>query len=237
MHIGRMHEGLGDPVEKGDPNQAEKYYSSDPNRQNKSRKYPFNRNGSNLHSTKYEVTDRDNESLGETIDYVYRFLTEIEEKKYKMSEINRITNKHNSSAIPGWVPAVNYVHPPTMNTMGAWLLHIMRNIHSSPFPQKYSDPINISSSKDANEKTPKVSFPSNDKHKEKKQQSDLTDHSIHSGNNTSEEDASLYARWVIKRDMYGNIIDAYKYYKEPIHELLDDAKENAKYFTFVTGQN
>jgi hypothetical protein len=237
VHIGRMHKGVGDPVEKGDTNQAEKSFSLDPNRQNMSRKYPFIRNDSNHHSTKYWVTDRDNESVGDIIDYVYHFLTEIEEKRYKMSEINRITNKHNSSAAPGWVPSINYIHPPTINTIGAWLLHIMRNIHSSPFLQTYSHPINISSSKEANEKTPKVSFPGNDKHKEKKQQSDLIGQSIHSENDLSEEDTSLYARWVIKRDMYGNIIDNYKYYKEPIHELLDDAKENAKYFTFAPGQN
>jgi hypothetical protein len=87
VHIGRMHGGLGDPVEKGDPNQAEKSFSSDPNRQNKNRKYPFNRNDSILHSTNHVVTDRANESFGDTIDYVYRFLTEIEEKKYKMGEI------------------------------------------------------------------------------------------------------------------------------------------------------
>jgi hypothetical protein len=80
-----------------------------------------------------------------------------------------------------------------MNTMGAWLLHIMRNIHSSPFPQTYSDPINISSYKEVNEKTPKVSFPGNDKHKDKKQQSDLTGQSIHSGSDASEEDTSFYA--------------------------------------------
>jgi hypothetical protein len=124
-----------------------------------------------------------------------------------------------------------------MNTTEVWLLYIMRNIHSSPSPQAHSDANDTSSSKEGNEKTPKVSFPSSDKHNEKKHYSDLSERSIHSGNDASEEDTSLYARWVIKRDMYGNIIDAYKYYKNPIHELLDDAKENAKYFTFAPGQN
>ena len=71
---------------------------------------------------------------------------------------------------------------------------------------------------------------SNYKHKEKEQHSDLYSY-------TSEEDTSLYARWIIKRDVYGNIVSVSKHYEDPIHELLDDAKENTKYFTFAPGQN
>jgi hypothetical protein len=129
-----------------------------------------------------------------------------------MGEIIRITNKLNSSTIPEGVPSVNYVHPPTMNIMGALLLYKMWNIHLSPSPQTFSDANDTSSSKGASEKTPNISFPSSDKHNEKKHHSDLSERSIYSGNDASEGDTSSYARWVIKRDMYGNIIDAYKYY-------------------------
>jgi hypothetical protein len=220
VHIRRTHEGLGNPMKKGDLNQAEKSLSSDSNRLNKNKEYPFYRNNSNLRSTNYGATDGDKECIGEAIDYVYRFLKEIEEKKYKLGEINRITNKHGSSAIPGGVPPSIPLHEYVSGMAPPYI----RNLHSSPSPQTNSDAINFSNSKEATEKDTKAPYLSNYKHKEKEQHSDL--HSY-----TSEEDTSLYAKWIIKRDAYGNIVSVFKHYEDPIHELLDDAKENAKYFT------
>jgi hypothetical protein len=42
---------------------------------------------------------------------------------------------------------------------------------------------------------------------------------------------------VFKYDMYGNVVDAHKHYKDPWQVALEITKENEKSFAFAPGQN
>jgi hypothetical protein len=82
---------------------------------------------------------------------VYHILTEIEEKRYKMGEIHKIADRHNSSMTPKWVPSMNYDPHAFVNAFQAWLSELLKNYPSSK--QRDSDSTVAASSQQEIKKT------------------------------------------------------------------------------------
>jgi hypothetical protein len=220
VHIRRWHGGLGNPAEKMDPNQAERPFAWDPNRANRNKEYSPNRNFRNRPFVNCAATGRVNESLDDPIEYTYNFLTEFEDKVYKVGEIDRITSKLCSSATTR-LPSIDYVNPSPLNIMGEWLMNILKNNYSTTSVKNRSDTYFTAGPIEESKNTTDSSFLSNGKYR--KHETNSSNHIIHTEDDASEKHSSSNSGWVRKFDMYGNLIDTYRSYGKP--EFLEEGYE------------
>jgi hypothetical protein len=204
VHIGRKH-SFGDPVEKSDSDQAERSFFIHADRNKKK--------GYSQYHNKYRHTEgykrgRRNDDFGDIIDYVYHILTEIEEKRYKMGEIHKIADRHNSSMTPKWVPSTNYDSHAFVNAFQAWLSELLKNYPSSK--QRDSDSTVAASSQQEIKKPSHDLFSSFEK--DNTRQSSSSIHPVSSGDEGSiDKDGWIVEDgWKVKRDMYGNVMSAYR---------------------------
>ena len=222
VHIRRRHGGLGNPPEKMDPNQAERPFAWGPYRANRNKEYSPNRNFRNRPFVNYAATGRINESLEDPIDYTYNFVKEVEDKVYKVGEIDRITSKLGSSATTR-LPSIDYVNPSPLNIMGEWLMNILKNNYSTTSVKNRSDTYFTGSPIEESKNNTNSSFLSNGKYQ--KHESSSSSHLIHAKDDASEKSGSSKSGWVCKFDMYGNLVDAYRAYGKP--EFLEEGYEYA----------
>jgi hypothetical protein len=209
VHI-RRKLGFGEPVEKGRSDQAERPFHFRADKTNK-----YRDNSQNPHDNRYAVgykTGMGNDFFGEMIDYVYRFLTDIEENKYKMGEINKIVDRHNSSMTQKWIPWMNYDRLAVANAFQTWIADTMKNDHSSELRDSEAN-VAASSNQEIKETSHDL-FPIDGEGNA--QQSSSSVHPVSSGNGESVEDEWVEDDgWMVKYDMYGNVVDAHKHYKDP----------------------
>jgi hypothetical protein len=203
VHIRRKH-GFGDPAEKRDSDQADAFYFH-ADKTNKNREHSQDHHDNNRYTIGYK-TGRGNNDFGDIVDYVYRFLTEIEEMRYKMGEINRIADKHNSSMTPKWIPSMNYDRQAFPNAIHAWLSNLTKNNRSAE--QGHSNANAAATSNQEIKKTSHDLFPSDEE--DNTQQLSSSVHPASSG----DQGWIKKEGWKVKYDMYGNVLDAYKCYED-----------------------
>jgi hypothetical protein len=213
VHINRAHSGLGEPVEKGRLGRAEKSLSSDSNNSIAYRKYSPNQSKGSRLSFGYEKVSKVNEKNGDTIDYVYDFLRGFEEKEYKVGEINRIINQHSSPRSPGLMSSINNgtLRPNTntntiIDTARTRPVNSLNNTGSSRLIQTHSTRNSTAGSSEATQKTTDSSFSTSDRYEKLRS-------GLHMGEEISPDPEDPRKRkkekWVIKRNLMGDIIDLY----------------------------
>jgi hypothetical protein len=205
VHIARKH-GTGNPaefkVQAGGP------FSFHPDKANKNREYSQRHPNNNRHTVGYKKTGRGNDDFGAMVDYMYRFLTYFEENLYKMGEIKKITDRQNSSMNPKWIHSMNFDPHAFANAFQGWLSEVMKNDHSSK--QRDSEAAVAASSHQEIEKTPHDLFSRVDK--DNTHQSSSSVHPVSSRDEGSTEEDGWIEEdgWRVKRDMFGDVIDAYR---------------------------
>jgi hypothetical protein len=212
VHIGRKH-GSGDPVEKGDSDQARRPFSFLPYKRNKNGEYSQTPNN-NRYNGGYKTVGNGNDDFGAMIDHMYRLLTYFEENIYKTGEIKRIAHKHNSSMTPKWFPLTNYDPQNFANAFQTWLSEAVKTYHSSK--QRHSDTTVAASSHQEIKKT-SLDLSSNVEKGNTHQSSSSVNpvpskdelesylETLKENGGWKEEDG-----WMVKRDMYGDVRDLRK---------------------------
>ncbi len=121
-----------------------------------------------------------------------------------MGEINKIAGRHNSSMTPKWIHSMNYDRHAFENAMQSWPSDMTKINHSSE--QRHSDANIPASSNEAIEKTSHDRFPSDE---EGNTQQSSSVHPVSSKDEGWNEDGE----WMVKYDMYGNVVDIRKRYE------------------------
>lgn len=204
VHIRRKH-GFGNPVENKDSGQVDAADKTNNNREY-SQRHPNN----SRYTVGYKTTRRGNDNFGDMIDYMYRFLTTFEENIYKTGEIKRIADRYNSSMTPKRFPSTSYDPRAFANAFQAWLLEEMKNYHS--LKQRDSDTRVAASS---NQEIKKTHDPFSSVEKDNTLQSSSYLHPVSSRgggviNDGWKDEWIEEDGWMIKRDMYGNLMSAYR---------------------------
>lgn len=212
VHIGRKH-GSGGPAEKRDSDQAGGPFSFHPIKTNDNRRYSQSHPNNNRYTVGYKTVGRGDDAFGDMVDYMYHLLTYFEENIYKTGEIKRIAGKHNPSMTPKWFPLTNYDPQTFANAFQAWLSEVMKNYQSSK--QRDSDTTAAASSNQEIKKT-SLDLSSNVEKGNTHQSSSSVD-PVSSENTVEsmlrkakENDWKEEDGWMVKRNMYGDVIDVYK---------------------------
>jgi hypothetical protein len=213
VHISRAHSGFGRPVEKGRLGRSDKSLSSDSNNSITYRKYSPNQSKSSRPTFGYEKVSKDNEKYGDVIDYFYNFLRGLEENKYKVGEIKRIINQNSASESPGLMSSINNGNLcPNTNTntiidnARTRPGNSLNNTDSSRLVHTHSARNSTAGSSEETRKTSDSSFSNSDKYEKLRS-------SLHMGEEISPDPEDPRKRkkekWVIKRNLMGDIIDLY----------------------------
>jgi hypothetical protein len=213
VHINRAHSGFGEPVEKGRLGRADKSLSSDSNNSIAYRKYSPNQSKSSRPTFSYEKTSKDNEKYGDIIGYVYNFFRGLEENKYKVGEIKRIINQNSASESPGLMSSISNgtLRPNTntntiIDTARTRPVNSLNNTDSSRLVPTHSTRNSTAGSSEATQKTTDSSFSTSDKYEKLRS-------GLHMGEEISPDPEDPRKRkkekWVIKRNLMGDIIDLY----------------------------
>jgi hypothetical protein len=213
VHINRAHSGFGEPVEKGRLGRSDKSLSSDSNNSIAYRKYSPNQSKSSRPTFSYEKTSKDNEKYGDIIGYVYNFFRGLEENKYKVGEIKRIINQNSASESPGLMSSISNgtLRPNTnintiIDTARTRPVNSLNNTDSSRLVPTHSTRNSTAGSSEATQKTTDSSFSTSDKYEKLRS-------GLHMGEEISPDPEDPRKRkkekWVIKRNLMGDIIDLY----------------------------
>jgi hypothetical protein len=213
VHINRAHSGFGEPVEKGRLGRAEKSLSWDSNSSIAYRKYSPNQSKSSRLSFGYEKMSKVNEKYGHIIDDFYNFLRGLEENKYKVGEIKRIINQNSASEYTRLMSSINNgtLRPNTntntiIDTARTRPVNSLNNTDSSRLVQTHSTRNSTAGSSEATQKTTDSSFSTSDKYEKLRS-------GLHMGEEISPDPEDPRKRkkekWVIKRNLMGDIIDLY----------------------------
>lgn len=223
VHIGIIHHGMGQPIEEDKSSDGNNSFFSGLNKHdndNTSRStLPHLKDHNPSHSRdNFRTKSHRDQRVGDVIDEFYQMVMETKEKRKKIEEITNFFSQFSSPDIipakgePSNIHIRNIIEPPLPPSIAphqkkrGFLLSTESNTIND-------DRDKIIGSNAVNKKRPTELTNFNE---EMKQWSDEPRFSI--GDEDDNDNASSNEKWVIKRDMYGDLLDAYKIIKDPLVE-------------------
>lgn len=222
VHIRRKHGGVGQPIDKEDPSGSRNTSPSNLDGTHTHRRpsstYNFNRSSSSNPASK---------DIGDMIDQMHQMLTDLEKRRRKWDEIIEIFRKYQPFPIQSPYTAVSDATNKDKEKT------VPQNIPSQDTPyshdvpvQTYNYGIGVSSQKTKTENAPQ-NIPAG-QNRETNWGSMRTENLVNRNEDIWDADPPQEEPWVIKLDTYGDIVDAYKDWKDPMEELRYIAKKYEK---------
>ena len=224
VDIRRKHGGVGQPIDKEDPSGSRNTSSSNLNGTHTHRRPSptcnFNRSSINY-------SNHASKDIGDMIDEMHQMLTELEKRRRKLEEIIEIAHKYQPFPI----------EDPYNDVSNATIKYkektVPQNIPSQDTPSSHDVPvqthnygIGVTSQKTKAENALQ-DIPAG-QHRETNWGSMRTENLVNRNEDIWDADPPPEEPWVIKLDMYGDIVDAYRAWKDPMEELRYIAKQYEK---------